>query len=371
MKPAYVVPTLAEVESLSWNGLNVVSTFSGGGGSCLGFRMAGYRTLWASEFIPLAAETYQLNHPNVFLDTRDIRQVHPDDILKRVPSGESVHVLEGSPPCAAFSLAGKRTKGWGQVKKYSQTEQRVDDLFEEFLRLVAGVQPYVFIMENVKGLIGGASSGVLQDTLETMRAIGYRVQARVLDAQWLGVPQSRERVIFQGVRRDLNRQPVWPKPLNYQYSIREAVPSHVLRHAHGAPFPNHVFGKTYAGETFVSSVANDVPELTKNDQARVHYVFGHGHANFLQRGQPLSLNKPAPTIMATADSVEKHLKTNWATYRRRLSMDELRLLCSFPSDFRLAGESYIRQWERFGRAVPPLMMRAVAETIRDKIFGPV
>ena len=366
MKPDYSVPTLTEVESLPWNGLNVVSTFSGGGGSCLGFRMAGYRTLWASEFIPLAAETYQLNHPNVHLDTRDIRQVHPDDILSRVPSGEEVHVLEGSPPCAAFSLAGKRTKGWGQVKKYSQAEQRVDDLFEEFMRLVAGVQPCVFVMENVKGLVGGASKGVLLDTLATMRAIGYRVEVKVLNAQWLGVPQSRQRVIFQGVRKDLGMNPVWPKPLPYQYTIRDAIPADMLRHAQGVPFPNHIFGKTYKGETLVSARAG---ELEDDSTARVQYVYGHGHANFLQRGQPISLDRPAPTILATADSVEKHLRTNWATYRRRLSMKELRLLCSFPSDFRLAGESSIRQWERLGRAVPPLMMRAIAEVIRDRVFA--
>ena len=76
-KPPYRVLSMVEIEAIPWNGLTVVSTFSGCGGSCLGFRMAGFKTLWASEFIPAAAEVYRLNHPGVILDTQDIRQVQP------------------------------------------------------------------------------------------------------------------------------------------------------------------------------------------------------------------------------------------------------------------------------------------------------
>ena len=79
---------MAEIAAVPDNGLRVVSTFSGCGGSCLGYRMAGYRVLWASEFIPAAAETYRANHPDTILDTRDIRKVQPEEILEAIgPEG--------------------------------------------------------------------------------------------------------------------------------------------------------------------------------------------------------------------------------------------------------------------------------------------
>jgi hypothetical protein len=111
-KPPYRVPSMAEIEALPWNGYRVASTFSGCGGSCLGYRMAGYRVVYANEFIEEAQRTYKANHPNSFLDTRDIRQVKPEDVLERagVDRGE-LDLFDGSPPCSAFSTAGKRAAG--------------------------------------------------------------------------------------------------------------------------------------------------------------------------------------------------------------------------------------------------------------------
>lgn len=123
-KPPYRVPSMQEISALPWNGFNVISTFSGTGGSCLGYRMAGFRVLWANEFIPAAQESYKANHPNSILDTRDIRLIQPGEILKTtgLKVGE-LDLFDGSPPCAAFSKAGKRDKGWGVVKKYSDTSK--------------------------------------------------------------------------------------------------------------------------------------------------------------------------------------------------------------------------------------------------------
>lgn len=120
---------MREIETIPRNGLTVVSTFSGCGGSCLGFTLAGYDVLWASEFVPAAQETYRANHPQTHLDTRDIRQVTADEI-RAVIGDREIDVLNGSPPCASFSTAGKTSKGWGEVRKYSDVSQRTDDLFE-------------------------------------------------------------------------------------------------------------------------------------------------------------------------------------------------------------------------------------------------
>jgi len=196
-KPPYIVPSMREIEGIPQNGFCVVSTFSGCGGSCLGYRMAGFRVLWASEFIPAAQETYKANHPLSILDTRDIRSVSPEDILSAVGmrKGE-IDILDGSPPCASFSTAGKREKGWGKVKEYSDKSQRTDDLFFEYIRILRGLMPKVFVAENVSGLVKGTAKGYFIEIMRELKASGYRVKCKVLDAQWLGVPQSRQRTIF-------------------------------------------------------------------------------------------------------------------------------------------------------------------------------
>ena len=215
-KPPYRVPTMTEIAALKPNALRAVSTFSGCGGSCLGFEMAGYRVAWGNEFIPAAAATYILNHPDTILDTRDIRSVQPSEILEAtgLAVGE-LDVFEGSPPCASFSTAGKRARDWGKVKDYSDTRQRTDDLFFEYARLLEGLKSRVFVAENISGLVKGVAKGYFIEILAKLKACGYRVSCKVLDAQWLGVPQARQRTIFIGVREDLGKEPVFPKPMPY------------------------------------------------------------------------------------------------------------------------------------------------------------
>src|SRR5687767_12534658 len=119
-KPPYRVPSMAEIAAVPWNGFTAVSTFSGCGGSSLGYKMAGFRVLWANEFIPAAQEVYRANHPATILDTRDIRTVQPEDILDAIKlKPGQLDLFDGSPPCASFSTAGAREAGWGKVKKYS------------------------------------------------------------------------------------------------------------------------------------------------------------------------------------------------------------------------------------------------------------
>ena len=327
-KPAYIVPSMAEIEAIPWNGFNVVSTFSGCGGSCLGFRMAGFRTLWASEFIPAAQEVYRLNHPGTYLDTRDIRQVQPADILEQIGlEVGQVDVLEGSPPCASFSTAGKREAGWGQVKPYSDTKQRVDDLFFEFARILEGLQPRVFVAENVSGLVKGKAKGYFKEILAALKACGYNVKARLLNAQWLGVPQMRQRLIFVGVRNDLGIEPAHPVPLAYQYTVAEAIGADIGREYDEQIIGNDAFKPKWG------SLKNVHPTIL---QAGIHGGSGE---------------------LRNSETLEK----------RKFSIAELKRICAFPDDFQLVG-TYSQQWERLGRAVPPVMMRHIAETVRDEIL---
>jgi DNA (cytosine-5)-methyltransferase 1 len=381
-KPPYRVPSMAEIAALPHNGFDVVSTFSGCGGSCLGYRMAGFRVLWANEFIPAARETYKANHPDSILDDRDIRDVKPEDILRAIGKAPGeLDLLDGSPPCASFSTAGKREAGWGQVKAYSDTKQRTDDLFFEYVRLLEGLKPRTFVAENVSGLVKGTAKGYFLQILKALKGAGYRVSAKVLDAQWLGVPQARQRLIFVGVRDDLGIEPAHPKPLPYRYSVRDALPwiMSVQRavgfkwNKDGKPHPGDSHGMVDSGQPF-PTVLNGSPVNVEAEADISRYKIGDkwdeiGPGGQLYYGGRLSRpdpDKPCLTItMKGGDS--SAASVTHPTEKRKFSIAELRRICGFPDDFALTG-TYAQQWERCGRAVPPVMMRAVAATVRDEIL---
>lgn len=431
-KPPFAVPSMAEIAALPWNGFTAASTFSGCGGSSLGYRMAGFRVLYANEFIPAARETYRANAaPYTHLDDRDIRTVTAQSVLDLIglKAGE-LDLLDGSPPCASFSTAGKREKGWGEVKKYSDSEQRSDDLFFEFARLVNGIQPKVFVAENVSGLVKGSAKGYFLDILAALKACGYQVSARLLDAQWLGVPQARQRLIFVGVRNDLQIEPAHPTPLPYRYSIRDALPwicaAGAIRNTGFAAGK----GMTPADQPCPTIMAGGGGGM---NTSQFGVVVGAGGNGPFGTAKWQTLDEPARTIGATpgtgnnraaagdlllevvepeADISRFAIGTEWEKlepgqikdrkyiniYRshadlpcptvtaaggassaasvthpfqkRKFSIAELRRICGFPDDFVLTG-SYAQQWERLGRAVPPVMMSHIAATVGDSILSKV
>lgn len=425
IKPPYRVPLMSEISQLPWNGLNIVSTFSGCGGSCLGFKMAGYKVLWANEFVPAAQDTYRANHTATHLSTADIRTVTGADIRKVI--GEiDLDVFEGSPPCASFSLAGKRQQGWGQVRKYSDVMQRTDDLFDHYIRLVDELRPRSFIAENVAGLVIGVGKGFFKRYITKMAALPYHVEARLIDAQFLGVPQARTRIIFIGVRNDVGK-PAWPVPLPYRYSVRDALP-HVLKQgdnggfgagamrATDQPSPTIGAGAQTGNGRFPPSMieveAEHIEALGTKKGARsldepAPTVLTHGNRHTHSEMSIVTSRKivksayapenvgaslegyatgeawdalkpgegsskffnlirpdeaaPCPTITASGGSGDIAGVTH-PTERRKFSISELRRICGFPDDFVFTG-TYSQQWERMGRAVPPPMMAALADAL--------
>lgn len=373
-KPPYAVPSMAAIRELPWNGFNAISTFSGCGGSSLGYRMAGFRILWASEFIDAARDSYRANKADyTILDGRDIREVTAAEILTaiKMQPGE-LDLFDGSPPCASFSTAGKREAGWGKVKKYSDKSQRTDDLFFEYTRLLQGLQPKVFVAENVSGLVKGTAKGYFLEILRALKACGYRVSCRVLDAQWLGVPQSRQRTIFIGVREDLGLDPVHPKPLPYRYSVRDALPCIYPEKITGRTGPQFTRVKSECNAPMNAIIVNDPAQTRYEVESEIdisRYAIGASRDNrgAFGNGGPIT-NIPAPTVLA--DSVGTHWINQTQTEKRKFTIAELRRICAFPDDFILTG-TYAQQWERLGRAVPPVMMSHIAATVRDAILAKV
>lgn len=396
---------MIEVQKVRWNGLYVASLFAGAGGSSLGYRMAGYRVLWANEFVPAAQASYRANMARgTILCPEDVRKVKPAEVLRSIGlrAGE-LDLFDGSPPCQAFSTAGRREKGWGTEKRYEHgAKQRNEDLFAEYVRLLRGLMPRAFVAENVSGLVKGVAKGYFIETLAAMKACGYAVEARLLDAQWLGVPQARQRIIFVGVREDLDLKPAFPDPLPYRYSVREAIPwiagaDHDTGRGSGKaiadrPAPTVTAGPDDANEgggprnhfkVEVRKVANgdSVPD---NVAPTIEGYAIEGESDKLSPGASSEKffnlarphpERPCPTVTSQgaggggSGAPGGVASVIHPTEKRKFTIAELRRICSFPDDFVLTG-TYAQQWERLGNSVPPLMMRAVAEALRDRVLLP-
>jgi DNA (cytosine-5)-methyltransferase 1 len=175
------------------NAPTVVSLFAGCGGSSLGYSMAGYRELLAVEWDDHAVATFRLNFPDVPVYHGDIAKLSVEECLRLadIRPGE-LDVLDGSPPCQGFSTAGKRKMDDGR-----------NQLFREYVRLLRGLQPKVLVMENVSGMVKGKMKLIFAEILRELKESGYHVSARLMNAMYYDVPQSRQRMIFVGVREDL------------------------------------------------------------------------------------------------------------------------------------------------------------------------
>jgi site-specific DNA-cytosine methylase len=192
-KFAQAIATCIREHILGDRDFTYISLFAGCGGSSLGYKWAGGRGLAAVEFNANAAETYRLNFPDTPMLERDIATVTAEELLALtgLQVGD-LDILDGSPPCQGFSTAGKR-----------QFDDPRNSLFREYVRLVEGLQPRVFVMENVSGMVKGKMKLAFKTIMETLKATGYTVRCQLLNAMYYGVPQSRERLIWIGVRPDI------------------------------------------------------------------------------------------------------------------------------------------------------------------------
>lgn len=190
-------------KGIELHGLNAFGTFICGGGSSMGYKLAGYNHLGGVEIDLKVAKVYKANHNPKYLYVEDIR-----DFVKRSDLPEELYrldLLDGSPPCSSFSMAGNREKDWGKEKKFreGQAKQRLDDLFFDYIALAKKLQPKVVVAENVRGLIQGNARAYVKRIKQGFEKAGYRVQLFLLNAASMGVPQKRERVFFICQREDL------------------------------------------------------------------------------------------------------------------------------------------------------------------------
>ncbi len=181
----------------------VFSCFACGGGSTMGYKLAGFDVLGCNEIDPKMMGAYIANHNPKYsflepIQTFKERNDLPQELYE-------LDILDGSPPCSSFSMAGNREKDWGKEKKFreGQAKQILDTLFFDFIDLAKKLQPKIVIAENVKGLLFGSAKSYVKRIYESFDLAGYYVQHFLLDASKMGVPQRRERVFFIALRKDL------------------------------------------------------------------------------------------------------------------------------------------------------------------------
>lgn len=307
----------------------VISTFAGAGGSSLGYSMAGFRELLAVEWDDNAVTTFGLNFPGVDVYHGDIAKLSVDEVLRRtgLEPGQ-LDVFDGSPPCQGFSVANT-----GRAK----LEDPRNQLFYSYIRLLRGLQPKVFVAENVSGMVKGKMRLLFADILKELRASGYRVSARLLNAMYFHVPQSRERMIFIGVREDLGREPSHPRAESRPVTVREAF-----------------------NETRTDSAGL---ELTPLYAQYWHAAQMGGTLGKFRTTTKLHPDKPAYTILKSEGNGGMYHPTEC----RKLHIQEFMRLGSFPDEFRFTGARKDIT-ERIGNSVPPLFMRAIARHIRDHLL---
>ena len=227
----------------------------------MGYKLAGVEVLGCCEIDPKMNKVYLENHHpkhNYCMDIRKFNEIPNSELPKEL---FELDVLDGSPPCTTFSMAGEREESWGKKKKFreGQAEQTLDDLSFIFIETVAKLRPRVMIMENVEGLIKGEAWAYVQKIYKMLSNIGYKTRHWLLKCEYMGVPQKRHRVIFIALREDVECD-IYNLDMNFCYS---PITYSEIKEGSG-----HLIGKNTKYYYF-SSKANDTDKSLADTRIRL------------------------------------------------------------------------------------------------------
>jgi DNA (cytosine-5)-methyltransferase 1 len=336
---------LADLDKVPKNGIKVMSTFACGGGSSMGYKRAGCEIVAANDIDPEMAWHYKrnLNPPLYYLCP--IRDLLTKDLP---PELFALDILDGSPPCSTFSMAGSREKAWGKDKHFreGQAKQVLSDLFFDYLDLVERLKPRVAIAENVKGMILGNAKGYTKMVMARFKEIGYRPQLFLLNGADCGVPQRRERVFFVAIRNDIKTPLLKLAPKHRWISAGEAtadlqeLTESEIRDSMPDQSARKYWANTTPGETFQEAAR----KLDGKDSFYNHYRIGSA--------------TPSATL-----SSQVHLYNHWSSCRR-LTYREWKRLGSFPDDYHAKTDKIGKYM--IGMSVPPKMTEQVARAVIDQ-----
>jgi DNA (cytosine-5)-methyltransferase 1 len=324
----------------------VFSCFACGGGSTMGYKLAGFDVIGHNDIDPKMVEVYKENHKPKYSYLESITTfAKRKDLPKEL---YELDILDGSPPCSSFSMAGNREKDWGKEKKFREGQelQVLDTLFFDFIDLAKELQPKVVVAENVKGLLLGNAKEYVIKIYEAFEKAGYTCQHFLLNASKMGVPQRRERVFFIALRKDLA-----PKFMEYVDMFTELPKLELNFNENEIPFKE--IDDIETKETKVKLYPSYLKcwnECKEGDSfSTVH------HKGMLHNSSKVDRNEVLPTIAAHKDGGSYH----WL-YPRHLTDKENCLAGSYPLDYNFLK---LRSKYLIGMSVPPLMTGKIAEQI--------
>lgn len=310
----------------------------------MGYKLAGCDVIGCVEIDPKMNAVYVKNHHpkyNFCMDLRDFNAL-PDDYIPEELFG--IDILDGSPPCTTFSIAGDREESWGKKKKFreGQKEQTLDDLSFVFIDTARKLKPKVIIMENVEGLLLGEAWSYVQRIYAELNDAGYFVHHWLLKGEYMGVPQTRHRTFFVAVHKDLKIDPSW---LNMAFNYAP-IPFGYVKEGFGTEV-----GDTEAGRWLKKT------EIT--DKRLADAVLREGLPEKLFTHKVFQDQNVAQTLAANGDYYRGKEKT-------RISKEDARNIQTFAQDYDFGDvdAQYV-----CGMSVPPVMMkRVVTRLIEQGVF---
>lgn len=332
----------------------VFSCFSCGGGSTMGYKLAGFDVLGCNEIDKEMIKSYRLNHRPKFsymmpIQKFKIKQDIPEELF-------NLDILDGSPPCSSFSMSGDRDKQWGNEKIFreGQKKQVLDTLFFDFIELADRLRPKVVIAENVKGMLMGNARPYITKIHKMFDEAGYYSQHFLLDASFMGVPQKRERVFFICLRKDLaspfmktidmfNNQPYINMEFNEKPILFGKIRSEI-----GKDYSNTERGLLIKHRIKSDKSINDINKRINNKTSGFNSIIVHDEQ-----------------VMPTITAGEK----SWRYFDGMACSDEDYKNCgSYPQDYYFCGANKNDGIVKYliGMSVPPVMVAQIAKRVYDE-----
>lgn len=317
------------------HGLKVFGTFVCGGGSTMGYKLAGFHHLGGVEIDEKVSVIYKQNHHPEYFYTEDIRAFNQRQDLPEILY--NLDLLDGSPPCSTFSMAGSREKAWGKEKIFAEGQalQTLDDLVFEYCSTIKKLRPKTFILENVKGLAVGNARSYLRRIFDTMHAAGYKCQVFLLNAASMGVPQMRERCFVIGHREDFD-VPKLQLLFNEPPIVFGEIIDKTDQKPNLPPFAQKAFDRRRPEDSRIY------------DTNRREFGKNTGYTSFWT---------PEDKVCHTLCTSELYL----TTYPRAMNAKELLKVSSFPQDYDYPNINRLRFL--VGMSVPPVMIAQIAHQI--------
>ena len=329
--------------------MQIISLFAGAGGLDLGFKKAGFNTIWANEYDKEIWETFEKNFSNTQLDRRSIINIPSEDIPQTLG-------LIGGPPCQSWSEAGK--------------SRGIDDdrgqLFFEFIRVLRDKKPLFFLAENVSGMLGSRHSEALENIKNHFIDSGYNLSFELLNAKDYGVAQDRKRIFFVGFRKDLNIEFKFPQKFVKKQFLSDVI-DNLKDNVISAKEKNY----TNASECKIDNHEYMIGGFSSMFMSR-NRVRGWDEPSFTIQagGRHAPLHPQAPKMELVAKDKRRFVEGSEDLYRR-LSIRECARVQSFPDEYKFYYSKLSAGYKMVGNAVPPdlayVLAKEIIENLKDKI----